>query len=42
MSACNNFSIETFGNINKVLGIHGTDKYYINPKIKNDFISASF
>ena len=39
LEACYNFSIESIGNINKVLGIHGTDKYYIHPKIKLDFIN---
>lgn len=34
---CHNFSIEYQGLLNNVLGIHGTDKYYIHPKIKHDF-----
>lgn len=34
---CLNFSIESIGILNKVLGIHGTDKYYIHPRIKDDF-----
>ena len=34
---CHNFSIESLGWLNNVLGIHGTDKYYIHPKIKHDF-----
>jgi hypothetical protein len=32
-----NFSIESIGVLNKVLGIHGTDKYYVHPRIKDDF-----
>lgn len=36
---CMNFSIESFGNLNKVLGIHGTDKYYIHPQIKQEFMT---
>ena len=35
---CMNFSIESFGNIDNVLGIHGTDKYYIDKNIKLDFL----
>lgn len=35
---CLDFSIETIGNIDKVLGIHGTDKFYIHPLIKKQFI----
>tara|TARA_B100000902_G_C27008739_1_gene763654 strand:- start:43 stop:753 length:711 start_codon:yes stop_codon:yes gene_type:complete len=42
LEACYNFSIESIGNIDKVLGIHGTDKYYIHPKIKLDFINKFF
>ena len=34
---CHNFSIESLGRLNNVLGIHGTDKYYIHPLIKHDF-----
>ena len=34
---CLNFSIESLGNLNKALGIHGTDKYYIHPSIKYEF-----
>ena len=29
---CNDFSIETLGNFDNVIGIHGTDKYYILEK----------
>jgi len=29
---CNNFSIETIGNFDSAIGIHGTDKYYIVDK----------
>mgnify|MGYP001429600313 FL=1 len=36
---CMNFSIESFGNIDNVLGIHGTDKYYIDKNIKLDFLN---
>lgn len=36
---CMNFSIESFGNIDNVLGIHGTDKYYIDKNIKVDFFN---
>jgi hypothetical protein len=35
---CMNFSIESFGNIDNVLGIHGTDKYYMDQNIKLNFI----
>lgn len=36
---CINFSIESIGNIDNVLGIHGTDKYYIHPNIKFNFVN---
>jgi hypothetical protein len=39
INECMNFSIESIGNLEKVLGIHGTDKYYINNDIKNNFIN---
>jgi len=32
IAECNDFSIETLGNFDKVIGIHGTDKYYILDK----------
>jgi len=32
IAECNNFSIETIGNFNNAIGIHGTDKYYILDK----------
>ena len=35
---CMNFSIESIGNIDNVIGIHGTDKYYIDPNIKFNFV----
>jgi hypothetical protein len=38
---CMNFSIESIGNLNNVLGIHGTDKYYIDPNIKYNFVMNS-
>ena len=40
MEDCNNFSIESSGNLDNVLGIHGTNKYYLNNnnKIKIEFI----
>lgn len=34
---CMNFSIESIGNLDHAIGIHGTDKYYIAPQIKNIF-----
>ena len=37
---CMNFSIESIGNIDTVLGVHGTDKYYIDPNIKFNFIET--
>ena len=37
---CLNFSIESVGNLRNVLGIHGTDKYYIHPSIKYDFAAT--
>lgn len=35
---CMNFSVESIGNVHNVLGIHGTDKFYIHPSIKNNFV----
>ena len=35
---CMNFSIESIGNLDNVLGIHGTDKYYIDSAIKMKFV----
>ena len=35
---CMNFSIESIGNLNNVLGVHGTDKYYIDNNIKFEFV----
>ena len=32
IAECNDFSIETLGNFDKAIGIHGTDKYYILDK----------
>ena len=35
---CNSFAIESFGNISTAIGVHGTDKNYLN----NDKVSAIF
>lgn len=35
---CFNFSIESIGNLDYALGIHGTNKYYIHPTIRKKFI----
>jgi hypothetical protein len=32
IKTCNNFAIETIGNVDNAIGIHGTDKYYIFDK----------
>lgn len=34
---CMNFSLESFGNLDEAIGIHGTDKYYLSPHIKKQF-----
>lgn len=36
---CDNFSVESTGCIHQAIGIHGTDKYYINQSIKTEFIN---
>ena len=33
MQECNNFAIETWGNPNTAIGIHGTDKYYCSSEL---------
>ena len=38
LNDCMNFSIESIGNLNNVLGVHGTDKYYIDNNIKFEFV----
>ena len=37
MHVCNQFAIESYGNIDTCVGIHGTDKYYIDPTILSKF-----
>lgn len=37
LEECNNFAIESNGTLEKAFGIHGTDKYYICPLIRNKF-----
>ena len=34
MEDCNNFAIESFGNVETCIGVHGTDKYYLCPEMK--------
>ena len=33
MQECNNFALESWGNPNTAIGIHGTDKYYCSPEL---------
>lgn len=37
---CNHFAIESSGNIDTCVGIHGTDKYYIHPTILSRFSTS--
>lgn len=34
MQRCNDFAIETIGNCNTCIGVHGTDKYYLGRQTK--------
>ena len=38
---CNDFAIETFGNIENAVGIHGTDKYYIYDRTIYTYLQTS-
>ena len=40
MHACNQFAIESYGNIDTCIGIHGTDKYYIDRNILSKFSTS--
>jgi hypothetical protein len=35
---CNEFSIESFGNVSTCIGVHGTDKYYVGKETKNQLV----
>ena len=41
MSECNDFAIESFGNPEKAVGLHGTDKYYCKEQLIIDAIKKS-
>ena len=40
IQTCNNFAIETIGNVDNAIGIHGTDKYYIFDKTIYSFLKT--
>lgn len=34
MKECNEFALESFGNVETCIGVHGTDKYYMSSETK--------
>lgn len=40
MRHCNDFSIESFGNVSTCVGVHGTDKYYLDEETRVGLMAA--